>query len=167
MLAVLWAVLLLAGVEAGSAEAKEPAFVGSERCGVCHTKELANWRGSHHDLAWTHPGDGHLLAPFTGETFPHKGVAHRFYREGDRLRVSTDGPDGKQTDYDIKGVVGIAPLQQYLVETRAGRLQALDTAWDAQKKRWYHLYPDQDLPSSNGLHWSGPYKSWNARCCGT
>ncbi len=154
--------LLLTGADAAAAQ--EPAFIGSQRCGACHKEELSAWKGSHHDLAWTLPRDGHVLAPFSGETFSHKGVVSRFYRDGDRLRVSTDGPDGAQTDYDVKGVVGIAPLQQYLVETRPGGVQALDTAWDVLKKQWYHLYPDQDLPSSNGLHWSGPYKSWNARC---
>ena len=162
--ATIWALLLLLLTGADSVEAKEPAYVGSQRCGACHKEELSAWRGSHHDLAWTRPRDGQVLAPFSDETFSHKGVVSRFYRDGDRLRVSTDGPDGTQTDYDIKGVVGISPLQQYLVETRPGRLQALDTAWDALKKRWYHLYPDQNLPSSDGLHWSGPYKSWNARC---
>lgn len=162
--ATIWALSLLLLIGADSIEAKEPAYVGSERCGACHKEELSAWRGSHHDLAWTHPRDGQVLAPFSGETFSHKGVVSRFYRDGDRLRVFTDGPDGTQTDYDVKSVVGISPLQQYLVEIRPGRLQALDTAWDALKKRWYHLYPDQNLPSSNGLHWSGPYKSWNARC---
>ncbi|MEE8512721.1 MAG: cytochrome c3 family protein, partial [Acidiferrobacterales bacterium] len=39
-----------------------------------------------------------------------------------------------------------------------------DLAWDNVRKRWYHLYPDQVLPHTNGLHWTGPYKNWNARC---
>jgi predicted CXXCH cytochrome family protein len=55
-------------------------------------------------------------------------------------------------------------LQQYLVELKGGRLQALDLSWDTKAKRWYHLYPNQDLKGGDGLHWSGPYKSWNARC---
>lgn len=156
--------LTAAAARAETIDPKEPDYIGSQRCGACHKEELSAWRGSHHDLAWTYPQDGQTLAPFSGETFSHKGVVSRFYRDGDRARVSTDGPDGKQTEYDVKGVVGISPLQQYLVEIRPGRLQALDTAWDALKKRWYHLYPDQDLPSSNGLHWTGPYKSWDARC---
>jgi len=36
--------------------------------------------------------------------------------------------------------------------------------WDDVEKRWYHLYPDQDLPPGDGYHWRGPYKTWNARC---
>ena len=68
------------------------------------------------------------------------------------------------TEYDVHSVVGIEPLQQYLFETEPGRLQSFDVVWDTEQKRWYHLYPDQDLPPDDGLHWTGPYKSWNARC---
>nr|WP_254446709.1 cytochrome c family protein [Ruegeria sp. HKCCD8929] len=26
------------------------------------------------------------------------------------------------------------------------------------------MYPDQNVPPSDGLHWTGPYKNWNGRC---
>lgn len=61
-------------------------------------------------------------------------------------------------------MAGIAPLQQYLLETAPGRLQSCDVVWDGVAGRWHHLYPDQDLPPGDGLHWTGPYKTWNARC---
>jgi predicted CXXCH cytochrome family protein len=35
---------------------------------------------------------------------------------------------------------------------------------DTEKGGWFHLYPDQHLPAGDGLHWTGPYKSWNGRC---
>ncbi|MCO5063914.1 MAG: tetratricopeptide repeat protein [Rhizobiaceae bacterium] len=60
--------------------------------------------------------------------------------------------------------MGVEPLQQYLVELPGGRLQALDIAWDTVAGRWYHLYPDQDATAGNGLHWTGFYKNWQARC---
>ncbi|MCH8166504.1 MAG: hypothetical protein IIC03_01025 [Proteobacteria bacterium] len=66
--------------------------------------------------------------------------------------------------FEVTGVAGVAPLQQYLLATGAGRLQAFDIVWDVEGERWYHLYPDQDLPPGDGLHWTGPYKNWNARC---
>ncbi|MGB0905083.1 MAG: cytochrome c3 family protein, partial [Mangrovicoccus sp.] len=31
-------------------------------------------------------------------------------------------------------------------------------------KAWFHLYPEQELAPDDGLHWTGPYKNWNARC---
>ncbi len=66
--------------------------------------------------------------------------------------------------FEVNSVAGIAPLQQYLLEIEPGRLQALDLAWDTERKQWYHLYPDQSLKGGDGLHWTGPYKNWNARC---
>ena len=36
--------------------------------------------------------------------------------------------------------------------------------WDTEEGGWLHLYPEQDLPPGDGLHWTGPYKTWNARC---
>ena len=66
--------------------------------------------------------------------------------------------------FELHGVVGVAPLQQYLVATETDRLQTLDVAWDVERRHWYHLYPDQDLRPGDGLHWTGPYKTWNARC---
>jgi predicted CXXCH cytochrome family protein len=31
-------------------------------------------------------------------------------------------------------------------------------------RRWFHLYPDQELPAGDGMHWTGTYKNWQARC---
>ncbi len=147
-----------------AAEMAPPAYIGSERCAVCHAPEYEAWTGSHHDLAWTLPVEGHVLGDFEDASFEHQGLTSRFTHEGERYFIETEGPDGKMTRYEVMGVAGIAPLQQYLVETEPGRLQALDLAWDAEQNRWYHLYPDQVLPPGNGLHWSGPYKNWNGRC---
>jgi Doubled CXXCH motif (Paired_CXXCH_1). len=47
-----------------------------------------------------------------------------------------------------------------------GRLQSFDVVWDTENGGWFHLYPEQELPPDDGLHWSGPYKTWNARCAG-
>lgn len=141
-----------------------PAYVGSETCAACHQNALTEWRGSHHQLAWTLPDETTVLGDFGDVEFSHNGVTSRFLRRDDRFQVQTDGPDGTLTEYDVIGVAGIAPLQQYLVEIAPGRVQALDLTWNDLGQRWYHLYPDQDLKAGDGLHWTGPYKSWNARC---
>ena len=54
--ATLLGVLALAtavpsGVEPRAQPADAPTFVGSAACGGCHEREMAAWRGSHHDLA--------------------------------------------------------------------------------------------------------------------
>ncbi|MEW9838306.1 cytochrome c3 family protein [Mesorhizobium sp. ZMM04-4] len=110
------------------------------------------------------PDPTSVRGDFGDVRFEHKGVTSRFYREGAEYFVDTDGADGKIARFKIRYVVGKEPLQQYLVELDGGRLQVLDIAWDTERKRWLHLYPDQDVSAGNGLHWTGNYKNWQARC---
>lgn len=152
------------GEAAAQAENQAPDYVGTRVCAVCHKDEADAWGQSHHALAWTEPTDKTVLGNFEDATYELHGITTRFFKRGDAFFVETDGPDGAATIYEIKGVVGTDPLQQYLVESEPGRLQALDTAWNIAENRWYHLYPDQKLLAGNGLHWTGPYKTWNSRC---
>jgi len=145
------------------------SFLGSERCADCHAAEYAAWQGSHHDLAMQRPTADTVLGDFDDARFSYNGVDTRFFRQGDRYRVRTDGPDGTLTDYDVAYVFGVYPLQQYLLPLSNGRLQALSVAWDARPaaeggQRWYHLYPDEAIGHDDPLHWTGPYQNWNARC---
>ena len=154
----------LAALSLSAAAEEVPAHVGSEACAECHAEEHAAWQGSHHDLAWTLPGEGALLGDFGGAVFEHRGTTYRLIEEAG-VRYIEETRDGAAPDrWPVEGVAGIAPLQQYLVATGEGRLQSHDVVWDAVRGRWYHLYPDQDEPPGNGLHWTGPYKNWNARC---
>jgi len=141
-----------------------PAYIGTAQCATCHEAQAAAWTGSHHALAWTLPSAETVLADFNNTRFDHDGITHRFTREGEDYFMETDGPDGGLVTYRVVGVAGIAPLQQFLFETEDGRIQAHDVSWDVENKRWYHLYPDQNLRAGDGLHWTGPYKNWNARC---
>jgi predicted CXXCH cytochrome family protein len=149
---------------AAQRKAVGPEYVGSKSCESCHAAQTRAWKRSHHALAWTLPNEKNVLADFANKTFLHHNVKTLFSKEAQTFFVETDGPDGKSKKYRVVGIAGIEPLQQYLVDTGNGRLQALDVAWDVKKKRWYHLYPDQRLPAGDGLHWTGPYKNWNARC---
>lgn len=144
--------------------AQAPDYVGSAACTGCHTEEAAAWSGSHHALAWTEPGPDTVLADFEGTEFSHGGMSARFRREGAEYFATVTEADGSVTDYRLHSVAGIAPLQQYLFETEPGRQQSFDLVWDVARRQWYPLYPDQDLPPDDGLHWTGPYKNWNARC---
>jgi tetratricopeptide (TPR) repeat protein len=141
-----------------------PRYVGSQACVSCHANAAKAWEKSHHALAWTAPSEETVLGDFDGARFAHDGMRTEFKTRDDKHVIETEGADGKQRAYPVKGIAGIEPLQQYLLETAPGRLQAFDVAWDTGKKRWYHLYPDQDLKPGDGLHWTGPYKTWNARC---
>ncbi|RYH12074.1 tetratricopeptide repeat protein [Tropicimonas sp. IMCC6043] len=140
-----------------------PDYVGTEACIACHEGEWEDWTGSHHDLAWTPPGEI-TLGDFDDVTFEHRGVTTRFTTEDGQPFIESDGPDGAITRWPVAGVIGITPLQQYFVETEPGRFQSFDIPWDTERDEWFHMYPDQDLPASDAFHWTGPYKTWNARC---
>ncbi|MDZ7616099.1 MAG: multiheme c-type cytochrome, partial [Patescibacteria group bacterium] len=88
----------------------------------------------------------------------------RFWRDGDKYFVQTEGPDGRQQVFPVKYTFGIEPLQQYLVALPRGRLQCLPVAWDTEEKTWFHLYPDESIPHDDMLHWTRPLQTWNYMC---
>ncbi|MEO1678209.1 MAG: multiheme c-type cytochrome [Pseudomonadota bacterium] len=141
-----------------------PAYVGSNTCTGCHTRAAEAWQGSHHALAWTWPSPETIVADFDDTSFAHDGMTARFRVEDDSYYVSVTETDGVTTDYRVHSIAGIEPLQQYLLETEPGKLQSFDVVWNTETGGWFHLYPDQNLAPDDGLHWTGPYKSWNARC---
>ena len=105
-----------------------------------------------------------ILADFDGTEFTlgDMHVAFRIAADGHYAFVTES--DGSTHDYKVHSVAGVTPLQQYLFETEPGRLQSFDVVWDTQKDRWFHLYPDTNPAPSDGLHWTGAYKTWNSRC---
>ncbi|MCL5776155.1 hypothetical protein M1105_04020 [Limibaculum sp. FT325] len=154
----------MAIVLATQAAAQAPHNVGSDTCATCHAAETESWAGSHHALAWTRPRPPTVLGDFDDAAFTHDDMTARFSRDGEGYRISVRERDESERSYPVHSVAGIEPLQQYLLETEPGRLQSFDVAWDVARGRWYHLYPDAQLPPSDGLHWTGPYKNWNGRC---
>ncbi len=152
-----------------SASGETAQFVGSAACAACHQQEHAEWQGSQHAAAMQEANDKTVLGKFDGGTFSHGGVTSTFYKKDDKFWVTTDGPDGKLADFEIRYTFGISPLQQYLIELPKGRLQALGIAWDARPKdeggqRWFSLFPDRKLASGDPLHWTGIDQNWNYQC---
>lgn len=139
-------------------------FISEEGCAGCHAGIVAEWRGSHHDLAMQHASAGTVLADFNNVTLDYAGVRTRFFQRDAEFWVTTDGPDGSATDYRIDYSFGVEPLQQYLVSLPGGRLQALPFAWDTTAQRWFHLYPDMNVDHRDPLHWTGPAQNWNFMC---
>jgi len=141
-----------------------PDFVGSASCKECHAAAFEKWRGSHHERAMDVANERTVLGDFADATFTHRGVTSRFFRRGAKFYVETEGPDGKPGEFEIAYTFGVKPLQQYLVPFPGGRLQCLTIAWDTERKRWFHLYPDQDIPPSDWLHWTRNAQNWNGMC---
>ena len=139
-------------------------YAGTAVCAECHADETETWKASDHAWALKEPDSASMLGDFENAAFSHDGVTSRFFRKDGGYFVETEGASGKPETFQIRYAVGHRPLQQYLVETTAGRLQVLDIAWDVHGRRWFHLYPDQKLPPGDGMHWTGGYKNWQARC---
>jgi len=156
--------LVLSGSLASAEEAPHGGFVGSAACADCHAAETTAWAGSDHAWALKTPDAASVLGDFNDATITNKNVTTHFTSKEGKYFVETEGADGKPTTFEVRYTVGHRPLQQYLVETEKGRLQVLDLAWDVARKKWFHLYPEQDAPPGDGLHWTGSYKNWQARC---
>ncbi len=161
--------LALSTFLAVSAASAADSFVGREVCASCHQAEAESWRGSDHDLAMQEATEGSVLGDFDNASVAHYGVTSTFTRRDGKFFVSTDGPDGKLHDYEIAYTFGVYPLQQYLIAFPGGRFQALGLAWDSRPaaeggQRWFHLYPNEDIPAGDPLHWTGPNQNWNFMC---
>ncbi len=166
-----WPALLLA-ISVFLAAISAPAadnFVGREICATCHQAEAERWLGSDHDLAMQEATESSVLGDFNNASITHYGVTSIFSRRGDKYFVQTDGPDGKLQEYEISYTFGVFPLQQYLIAFPGGRFQALGLAWDSRPasdggQRWFHLYPNDEIPAGDLLHWTGPNQNWNFMC---
>jgi predicted CXXCH cytochrome family protein len=87
------------------------------------------------------------------------GTSFRMYRREKKYMIDTD-----LGSYEIQYTLGTRPLQQYLVETDGGRIQTLPIAWDTNGKRWFHLYPKEQILKNDPLHWSKSLQNWNKMC---
>ncbi len=141
-----------------------PAFVGSEACRDCHRAEYDGWRGSDHDLAMDPATEETVLGDFDDAELTVHGVTSRFFRRDGRFWAWTQGPGGDMAEFEVAYVFGHDPLQQYLVPFPGGRLQALHLAWDRVEGRWFHLYPDREIPPDDWLHWTRNGQNWNGMC---
>ena len=139
-------------------------YVGSGVCAECHQEESERWRGSYHDLAMDVADPRTVLGDFHDRQYTHFGVTSKMFRRKDAFFITTDAQDGSMETFPIKYVLGVRPLQQYLVEFPDGRVQCLPLAWDTEAKRWFHLYPDEPIPYDDELHWTRPLQNWNYMC---
>jgi predicted CXXCH cytochrome family protein len=144
-------------------------FVGSQTCAGCHQAEAKLWDASQHKVAMQHATDKTVLGDFNDASLDYYGVHSRFFRNGDKFLVETDGPDGKLAVFKVKYTFGIDPLQQYLVEFPDGRIQTLSIAWDSRPRekggqRWFHIYPDEEIKHDDILHWTKLNQNWNFMC---
>ncbi len=157
-------------------DATTSTYIGRQSCIQCHTVQARQWLGSHHDSAMDVVSHQSVLGDFEDAELTHHGVASRFFRQGDKYLVNTEGREGRMSDFEIKYTFGVEPLQQYLVELDrssallpedVGRLQVLPLCWDTERRRWFYLDPPdvkEKISSDDPLHWTGEAQNWNYMC---
>ncbi|NWA02660.1 tetratricopeptide repeat protein [Pseudomonas gingeri] len=139
-------------------------MVDEQQCQGCHSAQVKDWQGSHHQLAMQAATTETVLGDFADVSVDLEQQKTRFFRRDQGFWVNTQGTDGAAADFKVAYTFGVAPLQQYLLEVPGGRLQALGVAWDTEKRRWFHLYPGQGVDFKNPLHWSKPSQNANFMC---
>jgi len=139
-------------------------FVGRANCIECHRAAYENWLGSDHDLSMDVANDITVLGDFDDARFESDEITARFYKKNDRFYVYTEGPGGVPGEFEIAYVFGVEPLQQFLIPFPGGRLQSLTIAWDTRRGEWFYLYPGQEIPPDDWLHWTRPAQNWNGMC---
>jgi predicted CXXCH cytochrome family protein len=139
-------------------------FAPEETCLSCHGDEAAAFAKSHHGKAMAVASAATVLADFDDSRFEHDGVESRFFRKGDGYFVRTEGVDGKPAEFEVKYTFAYKPLQQYLIELPGGKLQALDIAWDTERKSWFWLGEGPRAAPGSTFHWTGAFYRWNRTC---
>ena len=172
--------LLSCGPEKEDSQAASPAhdpwhpnpdaeYVGAKSCKECHEDAFNDWTKSDHHKAMLPATAENVLGDFNNTEFEHFGHVTRFFKKGDEFWINAEDSDGKRRNMKIDYTFGFEPLQQYLIPFAGGRYQALQVCWDSRPKeeggqRWFHLYPDEEVPPSDVLHWTRRHFNWNYMC---
>lgn len=173
--ALLFGAMLAFAAQTVAAETAPPAaadpliaihdgFVAETTCSSCHADEAAAFATSHHAKAMALADDKTVRADFNNTRFERDGIAAEFFRRDGRFFVRTEGPDGRQADFEVKYTFAYEPLQQYLIDLDHGRLQAFDVAWDTDKQAWFWLGESKPARPASTYHWTGPFYRWNRTC---
>ncbi|TRX54072.1 hypothetical protein FNN08_13360 [Thalassomonas sp. M1454] len=141
---------------------------GDSACVDCHTEQVNKWQQSDHAKAMAIADSSTVKANFDKQTAKHYGQKAYFYKNKGKYFVDISYNDKVQT-LEIAYTFGHYPLQQYLVETKAGSYQVLPFAWDSRDKeeggqRWYHNYANEEIKPEDRLHWRQPLQNWNGMC---
>lgn len=139
-------------------------FIGSEACKQCHSSEYKDWLSSDHYLAMQEAKDSTVLGRFNSSSFTLDGVTNQLVIKDNQYLLKTKEINNTQNTYTLSYTFGYFPLQQYLVKTERGQLQATRLSWDSRNQKWFHQYPGQKIHPGDWLHWTGNSQNWNTMC---
>ncbi|MDG6098427.1 tetratricopeptide repeat protein [Alteromonas sp. ZYF713] len=147
----------------------EATFVGAKTCATCHSDETNAWRQSDHYRSMLPATADTVLGSFENTEFTAGNRTTRFFKNQNDYYIETPNDDGESQIFEVKYTFGFNPLQQYLLKTERGRLQAFDIAWDNRSEaeggqRWYQLQDNTVTDPEHPFFWTGYYQNWNSRC---
>ncbi len=160
---ILLLVLLLSCQKKAITSSVKSSFVGSNKCLSCHVNEFKEWKKSHHFFSMNEATSQYVKGNFN-TTFSYNKIDYRFFKKNNKYLVTADDSQGNMRDFEIKYTFGTEPLQQYLIPTTNGKLQAFNIAWDTKNKKWFHLYPKDKVDFKSPFHWTKISHNWNNRC---
>lgn len=144
--------------------------MGSAACAACHQAQSEAYVGSHHGKALATPSPEMAKARFDGVRFTSKLGGTTAFAVGQAGPVvSSVGAGGKSQTWPIAHVSGVWPLEQYVVQTERGKLQALGVAWDSRTaaaggERWFHVYGADGIAPRDPLFFTAATQNWNHVC---
>ena len=168
LLSILYFYLPYLTAGAGIASTPEQ-YIGSKRCVPCHLPEFNDWKDSDHFKSMSPASSDSVLGDFSDTVVQFQGVTSNFFRKGDQYYIDTLNQQGKQETFNIRFTFGYKPLQQYLVSTVNGHLQAFNVAWDSRNiedggQKWFHLRDNENITQESLFFWTKHFQNWNNRC---
>ncbi|MFT5571583.1 MAG: tetratricopeptide (TPR) repeat protein [Cryomorphaceae bacterium] len=147
----------------------ESNYVGAQSCQSCHLEEYRQWSESDHFKAMQLANQDSVLGDFSNTSVSFHNITSRLYRDEQKYLINTTNRSGEQQSFEIKYTFGYYPLQQYLVETQNGHVQALNIAWDSREieqggQRWFHLQAQEEITPEHPFFWTNHFQNWNSRC---
>ena len=140
-------------------------YAGSESCRDCHADVFDRFKNSHHALAEQKIDVEKLKAFFEpAREIPHGTQKSQVSRKGDSLVFTSANASGKKEDFIMTRIIGVDPLQQFLVAQPGGRLQTLELAIDPKKADWFDVFGKEDRKPGEWGHWTGRGMVWNSMC---
>lgn len=150
---------------APSAARDHGAYAGSTTCQECHPEAFDAWKQSHHGLAERTPTPTQDAPAFDPtRTFHHGTQQTTVSRSNDVFMVTTGTRASPGQAYAVQRVIGVDPLQQYLVSFPGGRLQTLEASYDIHQRDWFNVYGSEDRQPGEWGHWTGRGMNWNSMC---
>ncbi|MDO6426104.1 ammonia-forming cytochrome c nitrite reductase subunit c552 [Thalassotalea sp. 1_MG-2023] len=139
-----------------------------QNCIDCHSEQYSDWQQSDHYKAMSLANSKTVLGDFNNVTLSHFSQTAEFFTKNDDYFISLSNNNEKNT-YKVAYTFGHYPLQQYLIETTAGRYQVFPYSWDSRPKelngqRWFPNHPNEEIQSNDRLHWKQPLQNWNGMC---